>query len=100
MNTLKKAHEQLGKNCNSAPTWRHRFSNSQASNYFQNPFEPRDVKKYLLTCALNEDSDQPVRLRSLIRIFVIHIVQVYCIYTNYAETLTLSTLCKMVIRKE
>ena len=29
-------------------------------------------KTYLLTCAFNEDSDQPVHLRSLIRIFIGH----------------------------
>ena len=33
--------------------------------------EPQCEKTYLLTCAPNEDSDQPARPRSLIRVFVV-----------------------------
>ena len=34
-------------------------------------YEP-NVRKYLLTCAPNEDSNQPAHPRSLIRVFVVH----------------------------
>ena len=37
--------------------------------YFFLTLELQSYRAYLRTCAPNEDSDQPVRLRSLIRIF-------------------------------
>ena len=34
--------------------------------------EPQREEIYLLTCALNEDSNQPAHPHSLIRVFVVH----------------------------
>ena len=42
-----------------------------------NPFEPQRDKTNKMTCASNEDSDQPVKPRSLIRVFAVRTKKVW-----------------------